>query len=387
MDRRQFLSYTALAAAGRLSGAAPRRRAAIIAHTGRGNYGHGLDTVWNAVDSVELVALADPQAIGREGAQARLGVAKGYADYREMLATEKPDLVSVCPRHLDQRAEMLTAAAEAGCHIYQEKPFAPNLADADRIVKAVQAAGIKLQIAHQMRLSPFLLKTVELVRRGEIGDIQEVRGRGKEDHRAGGEDLMVLGSHICDVMRIFLGDPKWVFAHVEDKGEELAASQVRTPTEPLGPVAGRQIAAMFAFDGGVHGYFSSKETADTHPLRFGTYIYGSKGVIFLPNAIYPNGQPWILRTPAWVPEGGARWEPIAFEQSESNENAGYDVANKLMVLDLLDAIDNNRKPACNEIDGLWTIEMISGIYRSQIEGKPVTFPLADRRWPLDSLSG
>lgn len=386
MDRRQFLSFAALGATGRLS-AAPRRRAAIIAHTGRGNYGHGLDTVWNALDSVELVALADPHPMGREKAQARLGVAKGYADYREMLAKEKPDLVSVCPRHLDQRAEMLTATAEAGCHIYQEKPFAPNLADADRIVKAVQAAGIKLQIAHQMRLSPFLLKTVELVHRGEIGDIQEVRGRGKEDHRAGGEDLMVLGSHICDVMRIFLGDPKWVFAHVEDKGEELAASHVRTPTEPLGPVAGTQIAAMFAFDSGVHGYFSSKETADTHPLRFGTYIYGSKGVIFLPNAIYPNGQPWILRTPAWVPEGGARWEPIALEQSESNENAGYDVANKLMVLDLLDAIDNNRKPACNEIDGRWTIEMISGIYRSQIEGKPVTFPLADRRWPLDSLSG
>lgn len=387
MHRRRFLSVAALGAVERLSAANPNRRAAIIAHTGRGNYGHGLDTVWNAVDSVELVALADPHPIGREKAQTRLVVAKGYADYREMLAKEKPDLVSVCPRHLDQRAEMLTAAAEAGCHIYQEKPFAANLVDADRIVKAVQTAGVKLQIAHQMRLSPFLLKVVAMVRGGEIGDVQEVRGRGKEDHRAGGEDLMVLGSHICDVMRIFLGDPKWVFAHVQDEDEELAASHVRTPTEPLGPVAGRQIAAMFAFEGGVHGYFSSKATADTHPWRFGTYIYGSKGVIFLPNAIYPNGQPWILRSPAWVPEGGVSWEPIALRQSESHEEEGYDVANKLMVLDLLDAIDQDRKPACNEIDGRWTIEMISGIYRSQIEGSPVTFPLANRRWPLDSLSG
>jgi predicted dehydrogenase len=199
--------------------------------------------------------------------------------------------------------------------------------------------------------------------------------------------MMVLGSHICDVMRIFLGDPQWVFSHVEDAGEELAAKHVRTPTEPLGPVAGRQIAAMFAFDHGVHGYFASKQTAHTHPLRFGTYIYGSQGVIFLPNAIYPDGQPWILRSAAWVPQGGAKWEPIPVELKNPFGAGGYDIANGLMVLDLLEAIEKDRKPACSEIDGRWTIEMISGIYRSQIEGKPLRFPLADRRWPPAALSG
>jgi predicted dehydrogenase len=390
MNRRLFLS-SALAAGGlgsrpRQANAAGRRRAAIIAHTGRGNHGHGLDSVWKVFDSVELVAVADPDRAGREKAQARLGVAKGYADYREMLAREKPDLVSVCPRHLDKRAEMVIAAAEAGCHIYTEKPFAPNLEDADRMVRAVQSAGVKLQIAHQMRCSPFLVKVVEMVRNGEIGDIQEIRGRGKEDRRAGGEDMMVLGSHICDVARIFLGDPQWVFAHVQDRGEELAASHVRTPTEPLGPVAGRQIAAMFAFDNGVHAYFASKQTADTHPLRFGTYLFGSRGVIFLPNAIYPGGQPWILRSAAWVPEGGAKWEPIIVEPKIPFQAEGNDIANGLMVADLFDAIEKDRKPACSEIDGRWTIEMISGIYRSQIEGRPVVFPLAERGWPLAGLA-
>jgi predicted dehydrogenase len=332
-----------------------------------------------------LVALADPDPAGRAQAQQRLGAVKGYADYREMLAREKPDLVSVCPRHLDQRAEMVIAAAGAGCHIYTEKPFARNPEEADRMVRAVQAANVKLQIAHQMRRSPFLLKAVEMARGGEIGDIQEIRTRGKEDQRAGGEDMMVLGSHLCDMMRIFLGDPKWVFAHVQDAGEELAAKHVRAPTEPLGPVAGRQIAALFAFDNGVHGYFASKQTATTHPLRFGTYIYGSKGVIFVPNAIYPEGQPWVLRSSAWVPEGNAKWEPIAVRPDIPFRAEGYDIANGLMVLDLLDAIDNNRKPACSEIDGRWTIEMIAGVYRSQLEGKPVPFPLADRRWPLPAL--
>jgi predicted dehydrogenase len=397
VNRRQFLSAAVVAAgvsvpAARPSPTAPagtatRRRAAIIAHTGRGNYGHGIDSVWKIFDSVDLVALADPDRAGREQARTRLGIANGYDDYREMLAREKPDLVSVCPRHLDQRAEMVIAAAQAGCHIYTEKPFARNLEEADRMVRAVESAGVKLQIAHQMRCSPFLLKAVEMVRGGAIGDVQEIRTRGKEDPRAGGEDMMVLGSHLCDVMRIFLGNPKWVFSHVQDGGEELAARHLRTPTEPLGPVAGRQIAAMFAFDHGVHGYFASKQTAATHPLRFGTYIYGSQGVIFVPNAIYPQGQPWILRSPAWLPEGSANWEPIPVKPDVPFRAAGSDIANGLMVLDLLDAIEKNRKPACSEIDGRWTIEMIAGVYRSQLDGKPVPFPLADRRWPLDSLSG
>jgi predicted dehydrogenase len=236
-----------------------------------------------------------------------------------------------------------------------------------------------------MRCSPFVTKVVEMVRGGEIGDVQEIRTRGKEDRRVGGEDMMVLGPHLCDVMRIFLGDPKWVFAHVEDHGQELAREHIRQPTEPIGSVAGRQIAAMFSFHDGIHGYFASKQTADTHPLRFGTHIYGSRGVIFLPNAIYPEGQPFILRSPARVPDSNARWEPIEIQPAIPFQAAGRDLANGLMVDDLLAAISQDRKPACSEIDGRWTIEMIAGIYRSQIEGKPQRLPLEDRRWPLDLL--
>jgi predicted dehydrogenase len=150
-----------------------------------------------------------------------------------MLAKEKPDLVSIGPRHLDQRVPMVEAAAAAGAHIYMEKAFASNLAEADRMVDAIRRAGIKVQIAHQMRRSPFLLRALQLVQEGAIGRIQEVRGRGKEDARAGGEDLIVLGVHICDVMRSFLGDPLWVSAHVTDRGAELTPAHRRQPTEAV----------------------------------------------------------------------------------------------------------------------------------------------------------
>ncbi len=382
MDRRCFLA-SAVSALGYAAPPRRRYRAAVIGHTGHGNYGHGLDVVWRAFDFVDVVAVADADPEGLARAQQRTGARRAYRDYHEMLDKEKPDLVSIGPRWLDQRVEMVEAACEVGSHIYMEKPFAQDLEDADRMVAAVRRRGVKLQIAHQMRGSPFLARVRELIDGGAIGSLQELRARGKEDHRAGGEDLMVLGSHLGDILRIFLGDPEWVFAHVTQDGEELAPAHTRRPTEPVGPVAGNQIAAMFAFAGGRHGYLASKACEETHPLRFGTFLYGSRGVIFLPNAIYPEGQPYLLRSAAWFPDELHRWEKIEpkVDLSSVREDSAL-LANAFMVRDLIDAIERDRKPLCSEEDGRWTIEMILGVYQSQKAGRPVRFPLAQRRHPL-----
>lgn len=396
MDRRRFLSTLAasglLSAGGRLP-AAPigsrKYRAGVIGHTGHGNYGHGLDTVWNAFEFVEVAAVADPDDAGRAKAMQSIGAKRGYRDYREMLEKEKPDVVSIGPRWMDQRVEMVTAAAEAGAHIYLEKAFARDLTEADQMVAVVQKNNVKLQIAHQMRGSPFARAVKDLLDGGELGTIQEIRIRGKEDRRAGGEDLMVLGSHVCDLTRMFLGDPKWVFAHVTQDGTEMAAGHVREATEPLGPIAGNQIAAMFGFDNGIHAYFGSKASEETHPLRFGTYIYGSKGVVFVPNGIYPAGQPYVLRSASWLPLEEKGWEKVPEKPDIPGMSMirgdGRLIANALMVLDLFEAIETGKKPFCSEIDGRWTIEMISGIYQSQKTGGPVRFPLNERRHPLKMM--
>ena len=248
-------SVLALAAAPLL--AAPRRyRVAVIGHTGRGNYGHGIDTVWRTFDNLELVAVADADQTGRAAASKRLGVARTYADYREMLRREKPDIVGIAPRWMDQRLEMVTAVAEAGAHIYMEKPFALTLADADRMAAAVQRNKVKLQIAHQMRRSPFALQAKAWIAEGEIGGIQEIRTRGKEDRRAGGEDMMVLGSHLCDMLRFFLGNPQWTTAHVTTAGREINGSDVKQPSEPIGAIAGTQGSSC---DGGTTRYADQRD--------------------------------------------------------------------------------------------------------------------------------
>src|SRR5687768_17121249 len=100
---------------------AKKYRVAVIGRTGKGAYGHGLDTVWTKFDNVEIVAVADENDAGRTAAAKRLNAKNSYADYRTMLDKEKPQLVSVADRFLDQHRDMVVACARAGASMFLEK--------------------------------------------------------------------------------------------------------------------------------------------------------------------------------------------------------------------------------------------------------------------------
>jgi predicted dehydrogenase len=382
MNRRLLLQSAAAGLALRgFAPAAPRKwRVCVIGHTGHGDYGHGIDLVWKSIPGAEILAVADPVAEGAAKAAKRTGAARIYADYREMLRKEKPDVVSICPRWADQRVEMVEAVAGAGAHIYMEKPMALDLAGADRIVAAASRNRVKVQVAHVMHASPYVRHAARLVENGEIGTLFEVRGRGKEDSRAGGEDLMTLGTHIMDLFRLFAGDPTSCQAHVTQDGADVDPSHARKPTEPVGLVAGNQVNATFAFPRGVHAHFSSMASPDPGGMRFGIHLDGSRGVIFVPIQIFPSGQPSILRSPAWMPTAQQGWEPVTLPNPVPPPSllGVQHLANVAMVEDLLEAIRTGRDPMCNELDGRWTIEMVTAVYQSHLKSRRVPFPLTER---------
>src|SRR5436190_12289247 len=111
MKRRHFLAAasTILAAPVIANAAAENKklRVAVIGHTARGNYGHGLDTVWLNLPETEIVAVADAEEAGRAAALKKLGIDRGFGDYREMLAAAKPDITAVCPRFVDEHHDMI----------------------------------------------------------------------------------------------------------------------------------------------------------------------------------------------------------------------------------------------------------------------------------------
>ncbi|MHC4061583.1 MAG: Gfo/Idh/MocA family protein, partial [Planctomycetota bacterium] len=184
-------------------------RVAVIGRTGRGDYGHGLDEVWKQIERARIIAVADEDAEGRAKTAKKLDVEKTYADYREMLEKERPQIVSVAPRWIDCHHDMTLACAEVGAHVFLEKPMSRTLREADEMIAAFEKKNLKLAIAHQRRYSPTTERIQEIIAEGKLGDLLELRGRGKEDKRGAAFDLMCLGTHTFDLMRLIAGEPKW----------------------------------------------------------------------------------------------------------------------------------------------------------------------------------
>lgn len=363
---------------------AKRYRVGVIGRTGKGNYGHGLDTIWlEFPDRVEVVAVADENETGRNAAQKRLKCPAAYADFRVMLGKEKLDIVAVADRHLDQHKDMVVASAQAGCHIFLEKPIARTLAEADEMVAACERNQVRCAMAHQTRFTPRANRIRELLETGRIGDLVEMRGRGKEDQRGGGEDLMVLGTHVFDLMRFFAGDPQWCMARVEQDTEPAGPSAIRPGGEGMGLVQGNRLVAMYGFPRGVVGHFGSHKANHGAGARFGLQLFGTKGAIFVGTGGLPPA--YLIEDPSWGFKGQSKWQPITsagLGGKETQTDTSLNAGNKFIVNDLLDAIEKGREPVGSLKDGRWALEMILAVYASHRAGAQVRLPLTQRAHPL-----
>jgi predicted dehydrogenase len=392
MNRRHFLSVTATTLAASLRAADEKKlRVAVIGHTGRGNYGHGLDVMWQKLPDTEIVAVADADAKGLESALNKLKITKGFADYKAMLAEMKPDIVAIAPRYVDQHRDMVLAAVAAGARgIYMEKPFCRTPAEADDIVAACESKNVKISLGHRNRFHPVLPIVQKLLADGAIGRVLEMRARGKEDARGGSLDMWVLGSHTFNLACYFGGKPVSCCATVLQEGKPITRADVKEGDEGIGPLAGNEVHARFEMERGMPLFFDSVQNAGTKEAGFGLQIIGTKGVIDFrvdkePVAQIALGSPFnpADKTPrAWVPittAGVGKPEPI--------ENLGADLTAHLVAgRDLIAAMRENRDSMVSAKDARTTIEMICSVFEShRLGGQRVTLPLKTRVNPLSLL--
>ncbi len=355
-------------------------RTAVIGSTGRGDYGHGLDLAVLSQPKLAVIAVADQDPGGRAQAANRLGVERAYADYRGMLEREKPQFVVVAPRWLDGHKDMILACAEHGVlGIFCEKPLAPDLAACDAIVEACERSHVKLAMAFQTRYSPRYERVKSMIAGGAIGEMLELRGRGKEDRRGGGEDLMVLGVHILDLCHDLLGEPAWCFARVSESGRSVSRADVRVGAEGIGPLAGDRVDAMFGFQGtAVVAHFATARPKEPG-RRFGLTICGSKGCIWMGTGWMPPT--FYLADPTWTATGPTRWRPIVSEEGDRPAPPGVsDLAagNRAIVADLIRAVETDTQPRTHARAARTPIEMIMACYASHGRGGMVMLPLTDR---------
>jgi predicted dehydrogenase len=381
MKRRDFLTASALALSTALLRAQVSERpltVGVIGHTGQGNYGHGEDTVWLQIPAARIVAVADADPKGLAAEAKKLRGVKAYADYKVMLAEAKPDIAAICPRHIHEHHDMILAAVAAGVKgIYIEKPFVRTLDEADEIVKLCAEKGVRLAIAHRNRYHPVIPLIKKLVDAGEIGELKEVRVRGKQDQRGGGLDLWVLGGHGFNLATLFTGAATSCQASILVGGRPATKSDIRLGDEGVGPIVGDEVHARYETKSGIPVYFDSKKGTWTKGTPFGARLIGTKGVISLQ----------IDEEPVAILERDGKKTPITTAGIGQPEpikdirlvNGGHHGA----VRDLLAAIADKREPLCGPKDGLETVELTLAVFASfAAGGAKVTLPLADRAHPL-----
>lgn len=387
LDRRSFL--TSLAAAPILAGAAGKAmaaegdkkyRACIIGDTEHGGYGHDVHLVWGVRDDVAVVGLADPNEAGRVKHGKEANAQNLYADWREMLEKEKPDLVAVAPRWSVNHKEYLLACADIGAHGFMEKPLCVDLAEADEMISAIEAKNLKWTIGFNFRVTQIIQYLKKAIYEDKlIGSPLEIRARGKEDNRAGGEDLIVLGCHVFDIMIWLFGMPTWCSSDITWNGRPATPADVMEASEPLGPVVGNRLHAAYGFAKGVPGTFGSMKSRDASGSRWGIDICGADGMISVRMDVIP--EVLLLRDKSWTGLNGAQWEPLPGAPKQVMQDEHLERYAPI-INDLIASIEEDRMPEVSLQDGRNTQEMIQGVFEAYTKGMTVELPLKNRTHPL-----
>ncbi len=128
------------------------------------------ETLASRLPGARLAAVADPQP----GAAERLSAPKAYRDPVELIADPAIDAVAICSPAATH-ADLVVAAAQAGKHVFCEKPMALTLDDADRAIDAARAAGIALQVGFNRRFAQNFADMRARIADGAIGTPQLLR--------------------------------------------------------------------------------------------------------------------------------------------------------------------------------------------------------------------
>jgi predicted dehydrogenase len=286
-----------------------------------------------------------------------------------------------------ERREMLLAALGAGAHVISEKPFVRAPADGDEVLKLAGDKGLRTAVGHQMHVAPPVVHLKRRIADGLIGELLEMHAWGKQDdRRAGGEDMVVLGTHLFDLMRVFAGggDPLWCTAQVLEKGRDATIADAKTATEDIGPILGDQITAQFAFPDSLTATFTSRARLREMTGHWGLELVGSKGAARILADIWPRVM--FRGIGKWEDAGRSdTWRPLEDDPSlKLPADARTSAAQNARVRDdWLAAITEKRDPATSGRHAARAVEMVHAVWQAGLARTRVELPLRRRNHALE----
>jgi len=273
-----------------------------------------------------------------------------------------------------QHAPLSIAAARAGKHVLVEKPMACTLTEADEMIAAADAAGVKLGVLLPMRLGFAYAKARELVAAGAVGSVVAYKihamsckpehywhggytGRVKDDWRiglatSGGGYLIMNQIHNLDSM-VSVIDP-----HPERIYAEYSTLNTAAPIEVEDFIS----FVMRLAGGAVVSLDGSSAAAGAE--SFGDRVYGTKGQIAVNNSLRVFlDEPW-----GEIPAG--EWTDLPAPEGGPNSRTSYVDA-------FAEAVLNDAAPPVDGREGRRSLEIARGAYLSMQRGAPVAFPVAE----------
>lgn len=165
---------------------------------------------------LKAAAIADIALERAEEAASQYGI-RAYADYKEMIEREKPDIaVITLPHYLHREAAVF--CAEAGCHVMLEKPMALSVQECDEMIEAAERNNIQLMVGHTQHYFTANRRAKQLIEQEDLGTLVMINDARHvnyyassrpqwflEKEKSGGGIMMNLGSHSIDRIQWITG--------------------------------------------------------------------------------------------------------------------------------------------------------------------------------------
>jgi len=312
----------------------------------------------------EIIGLADLEEAAMVDKDTTFKISpQHYTDAREMLAHERPDVVSICTWHAGHATWTIAAAVQRPKAILCEKPMADTIGRAEQMMLACQRNGVKLGISHQRRFLPAYTLARDLIAQGAIGKVQTIQSFAADG-------LPNYSSHQTDMYRYLLGDDQcdWVMGNIERKTDRYERS-TRIEDCAVG---------VFHFTSGAVALMLSDVTPTVYQ---GALIYGTDGMINMTTRSLQllnrdTGGSWKLHEP----------DGAFYKVADLGDEFEWYEAGAAQAAEFADWVEGKTEHFRGEpANGLKALQMVHAVYESARVHEKVMLPMQTRYNPLDLM--
>ncbi|MEF9972567.1 MAG: inositol 2-dehydrogenase [Clostridia bacterium] len=309
----------------------------------------------NRVPGAKVVAISDVYLPAAEELAEKLGVETAYQDYKRILEDPAIDAVFICSS-TDTHSPISIEAAQAGKHIFCEKPIDHDLDKIRAVLDAVKKAGIKYQVGFNRRFDRNFKHVRDVVQAGGVGDVQIVKVTSRDPEAPPLSYVKVSGGIFVDMTIHDFDMVRYLSGSEVTEVSTFGACLVNPDIAKAGDVDTCIITLRFA-NGAIGVIDNSRQAVYGYDQR--VEVFGSKGMISAENET-ANNTTW------YTADSVTREKPLWFFLERYNEAFIQEES------DFVDACLNGKDTLVGSFDGLQPVLIAIAAKKScELGGVPV----------------